>query len=138
MYNCRPVRYHPFSHCLVSKKLNPPGVEDGMVVRVGGAGDRPLRGAGTAGDLLVRVNVSPSRIFQRQGSNLLQQVKIPLHTALLGGKARVPTLEGDVEVKVASGTQPGEECILKGRGVPSLNGGARGDMFVAFQVQIPR
>jgi len=116
----------------------PPGVEDGMVIRVAGAGDRPVGGSGTTGDLLIQVQVASSRQFRRQGSNLLQSVKVPLHTALLGGRVRVPTLDGEVDIKVAAGTQPGEECVLKGRGVPSVRNGSKGDMFVSFQVQIPR
>jgi molecular chaperone DnaJ len=114
------------------------GVEDGMVIRVAGAGDRPVGASGTTGDLLIQVQVASSRQFRRQGSNLLQSVRIPLHTALLGGKVRVPTLDGEVDIKIAAGTQPGEECVLKGRGVPSVRGGSKGDMFVSFQVQIPR
>ncbi|KZS93072.1 hypothetical protein SISNIDRAFT_474562 [Sistotremastrum niveocremeum HHB9708] len=116
----------------------PAGVEDGMTIRVPGAGDKPIQGSGPAGDLLVRVNVAASKVFQRQGANILHQARIPLHTALLGGRVRVPTLDGDVEVRVPPGTQPGEECALRGRGVSPVMGGPKGDMFVSFQVQIPR
>ena len=109
-----------------------------MVIRVAGAGDRPVGGSGTTGDLLIQVQVASSRQFRRQGSNILQSVRVPLHTALLGGRVRVPTLDGEVDIKIAPGTQPGEECVLKGRGVPSVRSGSKGDMFVSFQVQIPR
>jgi molecular chaperone DnaJ len=109
-----------------------------MVIRVGSAGSRPIGGSGTTGDLLLRVNVASSKVFQRQGVNLLQQVRIPLHKALLGGRVKIPTLDGDVELKISAGTQPGEEAILKGRGVASVMGGSKGDMFVSFQVQLPR
>lgn len=114
------------------------GVEDGMTIRVPGAGDMPVSGKGTPGDLLVRVNVAPSKVFRRQGTNLYHDARIPLHTALLGGKVRVPTLDGDVDVRVPGGTQYGEECVLKGRGLPPLYGGDKGDLFVAFGIQIPR
>ncbi|KAJ3750035.1 DnaJ protein [Lentinula detonsa] len=116
----------------------PPGVEDGMVIRIPNSGDAPISGAGVAGDLLVRLNVSPSKTFQRQGSNLYHSVKIPLHTALLGGRVRVPTLDGDVDVRVPSGTQPGEEMKLRGRGVPRVNRNDAGDLFVTFSVVLPR
>lgn len=109
-----------------------------MVIRVAGSGDRPIGGNGSPGDLLIQVHVASSRIFRRQGANLLQTVRVPLHTALLGGRVRVPTLDGEVDVKVVAGTQPGEECVLKGRGVASVMGGSKGDMFVSFQVQLPR
>jgi len=56
----------------------------------------------------------------------------------LGGKARVPTLDGDVEVRVPGGTQNGEECVLRGRGLTPVFGGEKGDLYVSFAVQIPR
>lgn len=109
-----------------------------MTIRVGGAGDMPLSGKGRAGDLLVRVNVSPSKVFRRQGANIYHDARIPLHVALLGGKVRVPTLDGEVDMRVAPGTQQGEEFVLKGKGVKPVYGGEKGDLFVSFQVQIPR
>lgn len=114
------------------------GVEDGMTIRIPNAGDAPLSGKGRSGDLLVRVNVAPSKVFQRQGANLHHEARIPLHIALLGGRVRVPTLDGDVDVRVPGGTQQGEEMVLKGRGVPSVFGNDKGDLFVRFAVQLPR
>lgn len=114
------------------------GVEDGMTLRLDRMGDAPISGAGVNGDLLVRVNVARSQAFTRQGSNLYYDARIPFHTAILGGKVRVPTLEGDVDVRVPGGTQPGEEMVLKGRGVPPLYGSGRGDLFVRFAVTLPR
>lgn len=108
-----------------------------MTVRVPDAGDAPISGSAN-GDLLVRVNVASSKVFRRQGANLHHDARIPLHTAVLGGKVRVPTLDGDVDVRVPAGTQPGEEMVLKGRGVPPVFGGVKGDLFVAFSVQLPR
>ncbi|KAL5635944.1 hypothetical protein ACGC1H_004669 [Rhizoctonia solani] len=116
----------------------PAGIEDGMSVRVSGAGDAPTSGTGNPGDLLVRINVAPSKVFRRQGVNIHHDARIPLHTALLGGKVRVPTLDGEVEVRVPGGTQQGQECVLKGRGVSALYGGEKGDLFVSFTIQIPR
>jgi len=116
----------------------PPGAEDGMMVRVEAAGDMPVSGKGTPGNLIVRVHVMPSKLFRRQGINLFHEARIPLHTALLRGRVRVPTLDGDVELRVPAGTQPGEEAVLKGRGVPHLHGGSKGDLYVSFAVQLPR
>lgn len=110
-----------------------------MSVRVPGAGDAPMSRKGTNGDLLVRVNVSTSDLFRRQGTHLYHDATIPLHTAILGGRVRVPTLDGEVEVRVMAGTQPGEDVVLRGRGVESvLHKGAKGDLFISFLVQIPR
>ncbi|EGO30979.1 hypothetical protein SERLADRAFT_455437 [Serpula lacrymans var. lacrymans S7.9] len=116
----------------------PPGVEDGMSLRVPNAGDAPVTGKGSNGDLIVRVNVTASKVFRRQGANLHHESRIPLHTALLGGRVRVPTLDGNVDVRVPNGTQHGEEMVLKGHGVPSVFSGDKGDLFVSFSVQIPR
>lgn len=110
-----------------------------MALRIPGAGDAPIQGKGNNGDLIVVVEVAQSKVFRRQGPNLYHQVKIPLHTALLGGKVRVPTLDGEVDVRVPGGTQHGEEMVLRRRGVPILNRtGDLGDLFVAFAVDIPR
>lgn len=109
-----------------------------MTIRVPNEGDAPVSGKGPRGDLLVRVNVASSKVFRRQGANILHEARIPMHTALLGGRVRVPTLDGDVDVKVPGGTQQGEEMVLKGRGMPAVFGGDRGDLFVSFSIQLPR
>ncbi|KAJ6604297.1 DnaJ protein [Mycena vulgaris] len=115
-----------------------PGVEDGTTLRVPKRGDAPISGKGNPGDLLVRIHVTASKDFSRQGNNLYHKTRIPMHVALLGGKVRVPTLDGDVDVRVPTGTQQDEEMVLKGRGVPSRNGADGGDLFVSFSVQLPR
>ncbi|WFD02086.1 mdj1 protein precursor [Malassezia obtusa] len=120
----------------------PAGVDDGYRIRMDGAGDAPLMGEGQTGSLVVRINVAPSRIWRRQGTNLFYPAHIPFYTAVLGGRVRVPTLQGDVEVRVPSGTQPGEEMVLRGRGVPRLsnrkNYDSNGDLMVQFDITIPR
>ncbi|KAL8279291.1 hypothetical protein RQP46_008328 [Phenoliferia psychrophenolica] len=116
----------------------PPGVDNGMKIRLDGKGDAPIGGKGRTGDLYVRVNVLPSKIFTRQGSNLYQDVAVPFYTAILGGRARVATLDKDVEVKVPNGTQPGEEMVLRGRGVKKLYKEEYGDLVVKFNVTMPR
>ncbi|KAI0651577.1 hypothetical protein C8Q79DRAFT_899086 [Trametes meyenii] len=116
----------------------PPGVEDGMTLKVPGEGDSPLGGAGRKGDLLVHINVASSKVFKRQGANLYHDARIPVHAALLGGRVRVPTLDGEVDVRVPSGTQPGEQMVLKGHGVSPAFRGSKGDLFVTFNVQLPR
>ncbi|KAI0757306.1 hypothetical protein C8Q80DRAFT_1132999 [Daedaleopsis nitida] len=116
----------------------PAGVEDGMALKVPNQGDAALSGNGRPGDLLVRVNVASSRTFRRQGAHLYHDVRIPVHTAILGGKVRVPTLDGELDVRVPSGTQPGEQMVLKGHGIRRINNNNKGDMFVTFNVQLPR
>lgn len=109
-----------------------------MTIRVPNAGDSPISGKGQTGDLLVRVGVASSKLFRRQGTHLYHDARIPLHTALLGGRVRVPTLDGEVDVRVPGGTQQGEEMVLKARGIQPIYGGNNGDLFVTFNVQIPR
>lgn len=117
----------------------PAGVEDGMRVRVSGKGDAPFSGDGPTGDLFVRIGVAPSKDFKRQGMHLFHSAKVPLHIALLGGRHRIPTLDGEVDIRVPGGTQPGEEMVLRGKGVPRIGrGGEKGDLMVGFQVQMPR
>lgn len=117
----------------------PPGVDDGAKIRMDGQGDVPLQGPGPAGSLYVRIGVRPSKIWRRQGSNLYFPATVPFYTAILGGKVRVPTLDGEVDVRVPAGTQVGDEMLLRGRGVPSLmRRGDKGDLLVQFEVTIPR
>ncbi|KAI7967527.1 hypothetical protein MJO29_000804 [Puccinia striiformis f. sp. tritici] len=118
----------------------PAGVEDGMRIKLAGQGNAPVGGGkgGRSGDLYVKVNVSPSKTFRRQGNNLYTEIKIPFHSALLGGTVRVPTLDKEVEVQVPRGTQPGEELVLKGRGIKHLYKEWLGDLVVKFNVTIPR
>lgn len=116
----------------------PAGVDQGMRIRINGKGDVPIQGKGRTGDLYIRINVQPSKIFRRQGSDLFEDVSIPFYTAILGGAARVATLDEDVQIKVLRGTQPGEEMVLKNRGVKKLNKTENGDLFVRFNVSIPR
>lgn len=113
------------------------GIEDGMTVRLHGKGDAPVDGPGSRGDLIVRVSVAPSKQFRRQGVNLYHEARIPLQTALLGGRTRVPTLDDPVDVRVPAGTQQGEKMVIRGRGVQSALDG-KGDLFVEFHVQLPR
>ncbi|KAI9603638.1 hypothetical protein KEM48_000399 [Puccinia striiformis f. sp. tritici PST-130] len=123
-----------------SRCQDPAGVEDGMRIKLAGQGNAPVGGGkgGRSGDLYVKVNVSPSKTFRRQGNNLYTEIKIPFHSALLGGTVRVPTLDKEVEVQVPRGTQPGEELVLKGRGIKHLYKEWLGDLIVKFNVTIPR
>ncbi|KAE8267634.1 hypothetical protein A4X09_0g4717 [Tilletia walkeri] len=121
----------------------PPGVDNGVKIRLDGLGDAPQGPSGSvngpSGNLYVRVVVQPSKIWRRQGTNLYYEAKVPFYTAVLGGRVRVPTLDGDVDVRVPGGTQVGEEMLLRGRGVPSVSRrGEKGDLLVAFDVTIPR
>ena len=109
-----------------------------MTLRVAGEGDAPTGVGGPPGDLHIRVNVASSKTFKRQGSCLYYDAQIPMHTALLGGRLRVPTLDGEVDIRVPSGTQPGEQMVLKGHGIVPVGKSRKGDLFVTFNVRVPR
>jgi molecular chaperone DnaJ len=114
----------------------PAGIEDGQRIRIAGAGH-----AGTApgreGDLYVEVRVEPDERFTRQGTELIARAKVPVTTALVGGEVFVPTLEGEVAVEVPAGAQHADTVLLRGRGLPRLHGGRRGDQHVVFELVVP-
>lgn len=125
----------------------PGGVEDGMRLRVSGEGDAPALGRATGasprgqkGDLFVHIRVAPDPKFGRNGADILFTAAIPLTTAVLGGEINVPTLDGDVKVRVPTGTGTGDKITLSGMGMSKIGGrrGASGDLRVEFKVQMPK
>ncbi|KAI8062311.1 uncharacterized protein B0P05DRAFT_574467 [Gilbertella persicaria] len=116
----------------------PPGVDQNSRIRVTGEGDAPLEGQGPNGDLFVVLNIQPSKIFRRQDADIFVEAKIPFYKAMLGGRIRIPTIDGDVDVKVPSGAQPGDDIALRGRGVQRLRSTQRGDQIVTLKVEFPR
>ncbi|KAL2891265.1 DnaJ -like protein 1, mitochondrial [Ceratocystis lukuohia] len=123
----------------------PAGVDDGMRLRIDGAGDAPATGQipqegvrTKRGDLYVFVRVAPDSRFSRSGSDILYTASIPLTTAALGGEVAVPTLDGSVSVRVATGTNTGDKLTLSGQGMPRINGRGKGDMRVEFKVGLPK
>ena len=116
----------------------PPGIESGKTVRLKGQGN-PGRHGGAAGDVLLKVNVTPSMEFERKGQNVYSTIRVPFTTAALGGKARVHTLYGDVECSIKAGTQGGSKIRLKGKGISSMkNPSVKGDQYVTVEISVPR
>ena len=113
-----------------------PGVDTGSQMRVAGKGEDGLRG-GPAGDLYVVIHVRPSAVFERTENDLKCEVPIPFSAAVAGGTVEVPSLTGKTKMRVPAGTQSGTILRLKGKGVPSLRGGARGDLHVRVRVESP-
>lgn len=116
----------------------PAGVDQNSRIRVTGEGDSPLKGEGPNGDLFVTLNIQASKVFRRQDSDIFVDAKIPFYKAMLGGRIRIPTVDGDVDVKVPSGAQPGDNIALRGRGIQRLRSSARGDQIVTLKVEFPR
>ena len=115
----------------------PAGIADEQRIRLSGRGHAGERG-GPPGDLYVLVRVAEDERFLRDGSNLVTVVDVPAPAAALGTTVTVPTLDGDEEVEVAPGTQPGSVVTLRGRGMPTIGRGRRGDQQVVLNVVIPR
>jgi molecular chaperone DnaJ len=115
----------------------PAGIADEQRIRLSGRGHAGERG-GPPGDLYVLVRVTEDERFLRDGSDLVTVVAVPAPAAALGSRVTVPTLDGEEEVEVPAGTQPGTVVTLKGRGMPTLGRGRRGDQQVVLNVVIPR
>jgi molecular chaperone DnaJ len=115
----------------------PAGVEDGTRIRLAGEGEAGLRGGGP-GDLYIFLGVKPHRLFQREGANIHIRVPIALPVAALGGIVEVPTIDGSrTRVTIPTGTQPGHQLRLKGKGMSVLRSTHRGDMYVEVAVETP-
>ncbi|HYT29504.1 MAG TPA: molecular chaperone DnaJ [Actinomycetota bacterium] len=113
----------------------PPGVRDGVRIRLAGRGEKGDPG-GAAGDLFVVVRVEPHRLFGRKGSDLTLEVPVTFAEAALGANVDVPTLDGPVTLKVPAGTESGKTFRVRGKGSPKPKGGA-GDLLVTVRVDVP-
>jgi molecular chaperone DnaJ len=114
----------------------PAGIESGQRIRVEGAGHAGEPGA-PAGDLYVQVVVAEDERFDRQGQDLVSVAEVPATRAMLGGTVKIATLDGEQDVEVPAGSQPGEQVVLRGLGLPGLRGGRRGDQRVVLDVFVP-
>ena len=113
----------------------PRGVREGQRIRLAGQGEPGERG-GKSGDLFLRVRLARHPDFTVEGSDLIHEVKIAPWQAVLGAELTVPTLEGNVRLKIPPGTQPGQRFRLRERGLPTSSG-KRGDLYVEVQLAIP-
>jgi len=113
----------------------PPGTAEGARLRLAEQGHAG-RAAGRAGDLYVTVRVAAHPMFRREGDDLVIEVPLAVHEAILGSRVTVPTLDGIVRLRIPPGTQPGQQFRLRGRGVPNHAGG-RGDLLVQARLVLP-
>ena len=115
----------------------PAGIMDGQRMQLRGRGHEGEPGA-PAGDLYVGVRVAPDPRFQRDGNDIVAVLNVPFTGAALGTTVNVETLDGEQEVELDPGTQPGDVVVLKGKGVPVLNGRGRGDHRLLVNVMLPK
>ncbi|MDE6409676.1 MAG: molecular chaperone DnaJ [Muribaculaceae bacterium] len=114
----------------------PAGVEDGMVLTMRGQGNAPRHG-GVNGDLLIKIQEEKDAELIREGDDLIYNLMLDIPTAVLGGSAEVPMVEGKARVKIAPGTQPGKVLRLRGKGLPKFQSTAKGDLLVNVMVYMP-
>lgn len=112
----------------------PPGITDGEMIRLGGAGEAVPHGV--PGDLYVKIHVKRHPVFHKEGANLLMDLKVKLSDALLGSEYNVQTLDGNISVKIPEGVSVGEILRVRGKGVP-LDKGRRGDLLIKLHIQFP-
>lgn len=115
----------------------PPGIHDGQRIRLSGEGHAGILG-GRAGDVYVQVHVRTDPRFVRDGNDIVSAVDLTVTQAALGATVTVATLAGDADLEFEPGTQPGEVRVLRGRGMPVLQGRGRGDHRVLVNVAVPR
>jgi molecular chaperone DnaJ len=123
----------------VKKRLSvtiPPGVDDGTRIRIAGEGNAGIDG-GPPGHLYVFLSVRPHRYFRRKNNDIYLNITINVAQAALGDEITVPTLDGDVKLKIPAGTQTGQTFSIKEHGVPHLRRNGRGDQLVTVFVATP-
>jgi molecular chaperone DnaJ len=114
----------------------PRGIDNGQRLRLAGRGPAGPQ-SGLAGDLYVVVQVMAHSDFERRGDDLWYQAHVSIVQAALGTQLQITTLDGDKDVDIPAGTQPGAELRLRGLGAPALRGGRRGDLMIEVNVDVP-
>ncbi|MCT4605287.1 MAG: molecular chaperone DnaJ [Marinisporobacter sp.] len=125
---------------LKQKKIQikvPAGVDTGSVIPLRGEGEPGEKG-GPNGDLYIVLRVKPHEIFKRDGNDVVCEIPITFVQATLGDELVVPTLDGKIKYSIPEGTQSGTIFRIKGKGIPSLRGYGRGDLYVKIIVEIPK
>ena len=122
----------------VFKMKIPPAIPDGVTMRFGGRGNAGAKG-GDFGDLLLSIEVEMHDVFERRGDDIYMDYKIDVVTAVLGGNVEIPTVHGDVTIKIDPGTQPEKVLRLSGKGGPKFKSPKQnGDQYIRLQVVIPQ
>ena len=114
----------------------PAGVEDGLRLQLAGSGEVGF-GGGPSGDLYVDISLAPHQYFSRNGDELICELEVPLHDAVLGTMVKIVSFDGEIELQVPAGSQTGDVIPVKGKGFGRLRQSGRGDLLVSIQVKIP-
>ena len=114
----------------------PAGVDNGNQIRLAGEGQPGLNG-GPNGNFFLEIEVAPHKFFRRRGVDILLDLDINIAQAALGDAIHIPTVDGEVDLRIPPGTQPGKVFRLKDRGVPLIRKDSRGDQLITVNVQVP-
>ncbi len=114
----------------------PRGIASGQRIRLSGKGE-PGRNGGPSGDLYVQIVIKEHEIFERDGDDLHEDLPLSFATAALGGEVSVPTMDTETRITIPEGTQSGKVLRLRGKGVPNLRTGQKGDLYVHVYVETP-
>jgi curved DNA-binding protein len=114
----------------------PPGVSDGSTIRLSGQG-APGQHGGRHGDLYLKVKLRPHPFVRREGKDLYLDLPLTVPEAALGAEVTLPTFEGQVRLRIPAGAQSGKKLRLRGKGMPDLRGGERGDLYAVLQIVVP-
>ncbi|HLW38062.1 MAG TPA: DnaJ C-terminal domain-containing protein, partial [Candidatus Eremiobacteraceae bacterium] len=115
----------------------PPGVRDGQRIRLAGQGAPGVNGAAN-GDLYLVVHIAPDPVFTRKGDDLSVEAPVPIYTLVLGGEVTVPTVTGQIDLKVPPNSPNGRVLRVPGKGMPKLKGSGFGDLYVKLTALIPK
>ena len=124
----------------VEKELSvqvPAGIDTGLQLKLRGEGE-DIGSLGPSGDLYVEITIKPHKIFHRQDSEIVCEVPMSYAQAVLGGEIEVPTLEGNVSLKIPAGTESGKVFRLRGKGILDMRTGRKGDQHVRTFVYVPK
>jgi molecular chaperone DnaJ len=113
----------------------PPGVKDGMRLRLEEMGDYSKNGSGS---IYIDISVAKDEVFEREGDDVYTTVNVPFYTAIIGGEVEVPTLDGFKKININSGTQNNTEIKLKNQGIKRLGTQSYGDEIITLEIDIPK
>lgn len=115
----------------------PAGIADGQTIRIPNKGNAGWRG-GRSGDLYVNINIEKHEFYNRDGDNLYRRYAIPFTTAVLGGKLKVDTFYGNLDVNISPATKAGEILKVRGYGMPHLDARGKGDLYLEIDIDVPK
>ena len=134
---CQTCRGRGLERKTIKKTVTiPAGIDNGQQIRLAGEG-QPGAFGGPNGNLYLEIQVKPHKFFHRKQDDILLNLNINIAQAALGAEVEVPTVDGNADLNIPAGTQPGKVFTMRGKGVPHLRTNGRGDQLVVVNVEVP-